>query len=110
MTEKMTRRNFIMTSVTVAGGIGGTALQQNLIPQPTDDNTRTSAGTHWNTSTHFRIGRSWSNAALWNEAEESCSIIQRALELGIRYFDTASYGPSEIIWAKCCHRIVQNCF
>jgi len=47
-----------MTSVTVAGGIvGGTALQQKFNqPQPTDDNTRTSAGTHWNTVPIFGLG------------------------------------------------------
>jgi len=62
----MTRRILIMTSVTVAGGIvGGTALQQNLTNTATPPTTipERVLGRTWNTSTHFRIGRSWSNAA-----------------------------------------------
>jgi len=93
----------------VAGGIGRLLLQQNLTnTQPTDDTQ--SAGTHWNTSTIFGLGGAGQTPLSWNEAEsDAVAIIQRGA--GIRYFDTAgSYGPSEDYLAKCCHRIVQNCF
>lgn len=111
MTGKTTRRNFMITSVAVAGGIvGGTALQQNLT------NTATpSAQNSTNTATPpatipervlgrtgirvpiFGLGGAGQTPLSWDRSErDAVAIIERALELGIRYFDTAaSYGPSE---------------
>ncbi|MBP0030516.1 aldo/keto reductase [Roseofilum sp. Guam] len=45
----------------------------------------------------FGLGGAGKTPLSWNGAEsEAIAIIERALELGIRYFDTAaSYGPSE---------------
>ena len=110
MTRKTTRRNFLMTSVTVAGGIvGGAALQQNLTTTATtpakDTNTVTPPGTIpervlGRTGVRvpiFGLGGAGQTPLSWDGAErDAVAIIERALELGIRYFDTAaSYGPSE---------------
>ena len=110
MARKTTRRNFLMTSVTVAGGIvGGAALQQNLTTTATtpakDTNTVTPPGTIpervlGRTGVRvpiFGLGGAGQTPLSWDGAErDAVAIIERALELGIRYFDTAaSYGPSE---------------
>lgn len=110
MTRKTTRRNFLMTSVTVAGGIvGGAALQQNLTTTATtpaqNTNTVTPPGTIpervlGRTGVRvpiFGLGGAGQTPLSWDGAErDAVAIIERALELGIRYFDTAaSYGPSE---------------
>ena len=110
MTRKTTRRNFLMTSVTVAGGIvGGAALQQNLTTTATtpakDTTTVTPPGTMpervlGRTGVRvpiFGLGGAGQTPLSWDGAErDAVAIIERALELGIRYFDTAaSYGPSE---------------
>ena len=111
MTGKTTRRNFLMTSVAVAGGVvGGTALQQNLTntAQPPAQNTTNSATPVVAIPERvlertgvkipvFGLGGAGKTPLSWEGAErDAVVIIERALELGIRYFDTAaSYGPSE---------------
>lgn len=111
MTKKRTRRNFIMTSVAVAGGIMGTAAikhsQTNtaistvqssankttpLLPMPEQVLGRTGVKLPI-----FGLGGAGQTPLSWDGAErDAVAIIQRALELGVRYFDTAaSYGPSE---------------
>ena len=105
MTKKTTRRNFIITSVTVAGGVMGVNSLQN--------NSKN------NTKTQIKIPLSIPKRTLGNTGikvpllglggagrstpldkssreNEAIAIIERALELGIKYFDTAaSYGTNE---------------
>lgn len=111
MTQKTTRRTFLTTSVAVAGGIiGGAALQQNLTSaskdQPSVTTNQPPSTTAMperelgNTGVRvpiFGLGGAGQTPLSWNNHERQAgAIIQRALELGIRYFDTAAeYGPSE---------------
>lgn len=111
MTGKTTRRTFMTTSVAVAGGIiGGAALQQNLMsaskdqppatanqPQSTAAMPERVLGNTGVSVPIFGLGGAGQTPLSWDNRErDAVAIIQRALELGIRYFDTAaSYGPSE---------------
>jgi len=111
VTEKTTRRDFLMTSAAAAGGIVGTAaLQQNLtsFAKPAVQNS-TDTAKPTATIPERALGRTGINVPIfglggagqtplsWEGSEsDAVAIIQRALELGIRYFDTAAnYGPSE---------------
>ncbi|MBR8839771.1 MAG: aldo/keto reductase [Stigonema ocellatum SAG 48.90 = DSM 106950] len=99
MTERTTRRNFIMTSVAVAGGIvGASALQQNasnsVTPPAMPERVLGRTGVK---VPIFGLGGA-GQTPLSSEGKEkdAAAIIEKALELGIRYFDTAAdYGPSE---------------
>ncbi|MBV9386986.1 MAG: aldo/keto reductase, partial [Chroococcidiopsidaceae cyanobacterium CP_BM_ER_R8_30] len=101
MTRKTTRRTFLVTSTTAAGGIvAGAAAQQNLTS--TLATTTVVMPERWLGRTGvklpiFGLGGAGQTPLSWDNAEkDAVAIIQRALELGIRYFDTAaSYGPSE---------------
>jgi aryl-alcohol dehydrogenase-like predicted oxidoreductase len=109
MSQKTTRRRFLATSVAVAGGIvGGTALQQNLTSTEGDRTTEgqlpiTNAMPErelGNTGVRVPIlglGGAGKTPLSWpGHEQDAVAIARRALELGIRYFDTAaSYGPSE---------------
>lgn len=111
MNRKTTRRTFLTTSVAVAGGIiGGAALTQNLTSaskdQPSVRTNQLPSTTAMperelgNTGVRvpiFGLGGAGQTPLSWgNRERDAVAIIQRALELGIRYFDTASsYGPSE---------------
>ncbi len=111
MNRKTTRRTFLTTSVAVAGGIiGGAALTQNLTSaskdQPSVTTNQPPSTTAMperelgNTGVRvpiFGLGGAGQTPLSWeNRERDAVAIIQRALELGIRYFDTASsYGPSE---------------
>ncbi|WP_445634954.1 NADP-dependent oxidoreductase domain-containing protein [Nostoc sp. DSM 114161] len=109
MTEGKTRRNFLITSVAVTGGIVATnALQQNTTNTGIQQNAINTA-TPPATMPERLLGRTQVNLPIfglggagqtplsWEGRErDAAEIIQKALELGIRYFDTAaSYGPSE---------------
>ena len=100
MTERKTRRNFLITSIAVTGGIVATnAFGQNT----------TNTATPPATMPERVLGRTEVNLPIFGlgagqfplsggEGKEgdAMAIVQRAVELGIRYFDTAaSYGPSE---------------
>ena len=104
MTRKTTRRTFLTTSVAVAGGlIGGAGLKQNLTSASRDQPPSTTAMPErvlGNTGVRvpiFGLGGAGQTPLSWeNREKDAGAIIQRALELGIRYFDTAAdYGPSE---------------
>jgi len=111
MNRKTTRRTFLTRSVAVAGGIiGGAALTQNLTSaskdQPSVTTNQPPSTTAMperelgNTGVRvpiFGLGGAGQTPLSWeNRERDAVAIIQRALELGIRYFDTASsYGPSE---------------
>ncbi|MFN6558870.1 MAG: aldo/keto reductase [Nostoc sp. ChiSLP01] len=109
MTEGKTRRNFLITSVAVTGGIvatnalqqntSNTGIQQNIINTTTPPATmpeRVLGRTQINLPV-FGLGGAGQTPLSWEGREhDAAQIIQKALELGIRYFDTAaSYGPSE---------------
>ncbi len=100
MSEKTTRRTFLMTSVAVAGGIvGGAALQEN-VTNPATPPGKIPERLLGRTGVRlpiFGLGGAGQTPLSSDTAEgDAVALIQRALELGIRYFDTASsYGPSE---------------
>ncbi len=100
MSEKTTRRNFLMTSVAVASGIvGTTTLQQNASNTATPPATmpeRVLGRTQVKVPI-FGLGGAGQTPLSWEGRErDAMAIIEKALQLGIRYFDTASsYGPSE---------------
>jgi aryl-alcohol dehydrogenase-like predicted oxidoreductase len=100
MTEGKTRRNFLITSIALTGGIVATnALQQNtnnIATPPATMPERMLGRTEVNLPI-FGLGGAGQTPLSWEGKEDdAAAIIQKALELGIRYFDTAaSYGPSE---------------
>ncbi|MBC6429450.1 aldo/keto reductase [Nostoc sp. HG1] len=100
MTEAKTRRNFLITSIAVTGGIVATnAFGQNTTNTATPPTTmpeRVLGRTEVKLPI-FGLGGAGQTPLSWEGKEsDATAIIQRALELGIRYFDTAtSYGPSE---------------
>ncbi|KAB8319219.1 aldo/keto reductase [Tolypothrix campylonemoides VB511288] len=121
--NKKTRRNFLITSMAVAGGIVGTsACQQLTNTTESPENPSSTAQTPQNqlASASPRqpeakmpqriLGRTGVSLPILGlggsasplsrppkeEEDKSIAIIERAFELGIRYFDTAAnYGPSE---------------
>ena len=104
MTRKTTRRTFLTTSIAVAGGmIGGATLKQNIASTSQKQFSKTTVmperilGKTGVSVPIFGLGGAGQTPLSWENREaEAVAIIQRALELGIRYFDTASsYGPSE---------------
>ena len=100
MSEKTTRRNFLMTSVAVASGVvGATTLQQNAsntATPPAKMPERVLGRTEIKVPI-FGLGGAGQTPLSWEGRErDALAIIEKALQLGIRYFDTASsYGPSE---------------
>lgn len=96
MTEKQTRRNFLITSVAVAGGITATTAWQQSA-KPTANMPERVLGRTEVKLPIFGLGGAGQTPLSWYDRERDAeAIIQKALELGIRYFDTAaSYGPSE---------------
>lgn len=115
--NKTTRRNFLATSLAIAGGIiGSSACQQSASP-PTAESSehlvaassqpptaatppaampqRTLGRTNI-TVPVLGLGGSASPLSRPGAERDAIAIIERALALGIRYFDTAAnYGPSE---------------
>lgn len=116
MSEKTTRRTFLTTSLAVAGGIIGCAtLKQDLTStakeQPPVTTNLLSTGTAMQerelgktgvSVPIFGLGGAGQTPLSWeNREQDAVAIIERALELGIRYFDTAAeYGPSEDNFGK----------
>jgi aryl-alcohol dehydrogenase-like predicted oxidoreductase len=118
---RTTRRNFLITSMMAAGGvIGNTACQQTQTTttaqvQPTSLSTASEPSAHSSPITssleipQHILGRTEIKVPIFglggagrtplsrpDEEQDAIAIIERALDLGIRYFDTAaSYGPSE---------------
>ena len=100
MSGKTTRRNFLITSLAVTSGVvGATTLQQNQSntatpPAKMPERVLGSTGVQ---VPIFGLGGAGQTPLSWEGKEgDAVAIISRALELGIRYFDTAaSYGPSE---------------
>lgn len=109
MTKKTTRRNFLMTSAAVAGGIVGCAAM--------NEKSQTMASVEVPTTSTLPervLGKTGVKIPLLGlggagktplskngKEKESVTIIEAALSMGIRYFDTAaSYGPSEEHFGK----------
>jgi aryl-alcohol dehydrogenase-like predicted oxidoreductase len=126
MTRRTTRRTFLATSIAAAGGIvGGAALKQNLTsaakeqPPATTNQQPTRAAMPervlGNTGVSVPIfglgGAGQTPLSRREQEQEAVALIQRALELGIRYFDTAAdYGPSEDYLGKVLPEYRENVF
>jgi len=100
MSRKITRRNFLVTGVAITGSIaGGAAAQKNLTNTATPPAMmpERELGRTGVRVPIFGLGGAGQTPLSTDGAErDSVALLQRALELGIRYFDTAaSYGPSE---------------
>lgn len=104
MNRQTTRRTFLTTSAAVAGGvIGGMTLKQNVTSVAKNQPPKLAKMPErilGNTGVQlpiFGLGGAGQTPLSWeNQEAAAVAIIQRALELGVRYFDTASsYGPSE---------------
>ena len=102
MTKRKTRRAFLATSMAVAGSIVGCAASKRniIVVSSSAANTTMPERLLGNTGVKVPIlglGGAGQTPLSWNNAEkQAVAIIERALELGIRYFDTAAdYGPSE---------------
>lgn len=112
------RRQFLLTSLTVAGGLISasacrdlptpppevdppTSPPPNPVPNPSPGTTRQRLPMRLLGRTGISLpllglGGSASPLSRPHEEDQAMALIQRALELGVRYFDTAaSYGPSE---------------
>jgi aryl-alcohol dehydrogenase-like predicted oxidoreductase len=124
MTDKTTRRNFLLTGAAVAGGImGNAALQHNQtdIAQSTGQNTAAKPtgkmlervlGRTQVQVPIFGLGGAGQTPLSWEGKEQDAvAIIEKAIALGIRYFDTAaSYGPSEDYFGKVLPSHRKNIF
>ncbi|MEB3826825.1 aldo/keto reductase [Phormidium sp. CCY1219] len=101
MMKKPNRRTFMGLSLAVAGGV----IAGNAFKQPHGSTSTPPTGTMpervlGNTGIRLPIlglGGAGKTPLSWNNAEaEAVELVEAALKLGIRYFDTAaSYGPSE---------------
>ena len=118
MTTTRTRRAFLATSIAVAGTVVGNAMLKRH---------QTSASSKLTVSATMPerllgktgvqvpilgLGGAGQTPLSWNNAEDKAvALIQRALELGIRYFDTAAdYGPSEDYLGKVLPSYRQGIF
>ena len=122
MIRKATRRRFIVTSITLAGGIVGsavikkkftsTALNQSSAAASIESLPERELGSTGVAVPILGLGGAGKTPLSWdNHQAEAEAIIQRALELGIRYFDTAaSYGPSEEYLGKVLPNYRQQIF
>ncbi|MEG3849721.1 aldo/keto reductase [Microcoleus sp. herbarium19] len=107
MTGKKTRRNFILSSIAVASGIAGAnAIDRHDGEIAAAPNNRTAATVKMperllgKTGVKVPIfglgGAGQTPLSQQGREAEAAAQIERAIELGIRYFDTAAdYGPSE---------------
>lgn len=105
MSGNTTRRNFLITSVAVAGGVvGASALQQQAADTATPPATMLERvlGRTGVKVPIFGLGGAGQTPLSWQGRErDAVAIIEKALDLGIRYFDTAAgYGPSEDYFGK----------
>ncbi|MDJ0617213.1 MAG: aldo/keto reductase [Calothrix sp. MO_192.B10] len=100
MTGKRTRRNFLTTTAAIAGGIVGCTTWQNNTTSNATPPTPMPERILGNTGVKvpiFGLGGAGRTPLSKNGRErDAVAQIEKALSLGIRYFDTAaSYGPSE---------------
>lgn len=106
MTPKTTRRHFLISSVAVTSSVVGASTLQSRINNATKTPTSMSERVLGRTGVKvplLGLGGAGTKTPLDKEDRESdaLAIIERAVELGIRYFDTAaSYGSNEIYLGK----------
>jgi len=127
MSQKTNRRTFLLTSMAVAGGLVGSAAwkhNQPSVSQLESAETLTVTGVGTATMPERILGETGVSVPILglggagktplskpNQEADALAIIQRALELGIRYFDTAaSYGPSEDYLGKILPKYRQDVF
>jgi aryl-alcohol dehydrogenase-like predicted oxidoreductase len=118
MKTRRTRRAFLATSIAVAGTVVGSGMWKRN--QTSASSSLTVPATMperllGNTGVQIPIlglGGAGQTPLSWNGAEDKAvALIQRALELGIRYFDTAAdYGPSEDYLGKVLPSYRQGIF
>jgi aryl-alcohol dehydrogenase-like predicted oxidoreductase len=103
MTKKKTRRAFLATSIGMAGtivGCGATKRKMILASSKSAANATMPERLLGSTGVKLPIlglgGAGQTPLSAPNAEDKAVVMIQRAFELGIRYFDTAAdYGPSE---------------
>ena len=103
MTKNTTRRNFLIAGAAAAGGIAISATRKErshiiaASPPSTATMPERVLGKTGVTVPIFGLGGAGKTPLSWSGRErQAIEIIEKALALGIRYFDTAaSYGPSE---------------
>jgi aryl-alcohol dehydrogenase-like predicted oxidoreductase len=103
MPKKRTRRAFLSGSIAIAGTmVGTTAWKRYHLSASSKPDAQTIMLERLLGNTGMRVpilglGGAGKTPLSWDGAEQQAiAIIQRALELGISYFDTAAdYGPSE---------------
>lgn len=102
MSKKTTRRKFLITSAAVAGGvIGNSALTQTQLSSADAAVTKTMPERILGrTGVSLPIlglgGAGQTPLSQEGKEKEAIALVERALKLGIRYYDTAAdYGPSE---------------
>ena len=101
MSEKIDRRNFLIGSVAAATVIGGKALiQQSNQTALAQNNSSLPERILGKTNLSLPIlglgGGGQTPIAQTGSEKAAIALVERAFELGIRYFDTAqNYGPSE---------------
>ncbi|MFP4103422.1 aldo/keto reductase [Coleofasciculus sp.] len=127
MSEKTNRRTFLFTGMAVAGGIVGSAAWKQHQPsasQQQSAETIAMSVSRTTTMPEQMLGDTGVSVPILglggagktplskpNKEAEALAIIERALELGIRYFDTAaSYGPSEEYLGKILPNYRQQVF
>ena len=106
--NRKTRRSFLITSLTTAIGVAGcSATQRQIAAAPTPLPELGSFPVRQLGRTNIQLpilglGGAGNTPLSWENGEEAAlEQIERALALGIRYFDTAaSYGPSESYLGK----------
>ncbi|KAB8330333.1 aldo/keto reductase [Scytonema tolypothrichoides VB-61278] len=105
MSGNTTRRNFLITSVAVTGSIvGASTLQQKVgdTAKPPATMLERVLGRTGVKVPIFGLGGAGQTPLSWEGKErDAVAIIKKALDLGIRYYDTAAdYGPSEDYFGK----------
>lgn len=127
MSKKTNRRKFLFTGMGVAGGIVGSAIwkqNQPLASQPQSTETIAKSVSGTTPMPERILGKTGISVPILglggagqtpiskpNQEAEALEIIERALELGIRYFDTAAiYGPSEERFGKILPNYRQQIF
>lgn len=97
MNSKTTRRNFLLGSAAVAGGVVGMQkVKQSLSSTPQTMPERILGNTGVSLPILGLGGAGKTPLSRPDQEAEAVKIIEKALALGIRYYDTAaSYGPSE---------------
>ena len=118
MTKKTTRRNFLIAGAAAAGGIAVSAARKQkshtiaASPPPTGTMPERILGKTGVSVPVFGLGGAGKTPLSWRGREgEAVEMIEKAIALGIRYFDTAaSYGPSEENLGKVLPSVRNNIF